>query len=460
MEVYAGFIEHTDVQVGKIIDEIDDLGYKDNTLVFYIWGDNGASAEGQNGTIAQLLAQNTIVTTPKQQIEALEKIGGLDELGGPKVENMAHAGWAWAGSSPYKATKLVASHFGGTRQPLAVRWPEKIKPDATPRAQFHHVNDVVPTIYDVLNITPPREVNGINQDDIDGVSMAYSFNNAKAEGEKLTQYFEVMASRGIYHDGWYACTFGPRIPWLPGLPEGFKNWSPDKDKWELYNLEEDWTQANDLADKYPEKLKQMQDVFLMEATKNQVLPIGGGFWSTAVMHPEDAPTKTTTEWEFYGLMTRIPEYVAPRIGNTSNSLVIDAEVSDAANGVLYALGPHAGGITCFVEDGIINYEYNLFLMERTKIKANKKLPQGKVTIEVLSEMTSSAPFSPLDVTIKVNGEIYATGQVPKTAPSMFSLNDGFDIGSDLGSPVAEEYYDKAPFKFDGKIKRMKVNYIK
>ncbi|WP_282037525.1 arylsulfatase [Saccharicrinis aurantiacus] len=459
MEVYAGFMEHVDVQVGRMIDEVDELGYKDNTIVFYIWGDNGASAEGQNGTISELLAQNTIKTTTKQQIEALEKIGGLDEIGGPKVENMQHAAWAWAGSSPYKATKLVASHFGGTRQPMAVRWPKKIKADATPRPQFHHVNDIAPTIYDILDITPPRVVSGIEQDPIDGTSMTYTFDDAEVEGTKKTQYFEIMGSRGIYHDGWYACTFGPRIPWVPGLPEGFNTWTPDNDTWELYNLDEDWSQANDLAKKHPEKLQQMKDIFLMEATKNKALPIGGSFWSTAAMHPEDAPMKPTTEWNFPSPITRIPEANAPRIGNTNNSVVINAEVTEKTNGVLYALGPHAGGISMFVENGYLNYEYNLFLMERTKIRAKKRLPSGKVKIEVISRMEENKIFAPLMVTIKVNGEVYATGKVPKTAPSMFSFNDGFDIGTDLGSPVAESYYDKAPFEFDGEINNVVIKYI-
>ena len=197
MEVFAGFTEHVDTQIGRMVDEIDRLGYGDNTLILYIWGDNGASAEGQDGTISELLAQNGIPTTTKQQIAALETLGGLDVLGTPKTDNMYHAGWAWAGSTPYQATKLIASHFGGTRNPLAIRWPAKIKPDATPRAQFLHVNDVVSTIYDILGIKPPRVVNGVPQDPFDGVSFASTFYDPKAEEVKNTQYFEILGSRGI-----------------------------------------------------------------------------------------------------------------------------------------------------------------------------------------------------------------------------------------------------------------------
>ena len=215
MEVAAGFAEHVDVQAGRVIDEIDKLGYGDNTLIFYIWGDNGSSSEGQNGTISELLAQNGIPTTVKQHIKALDELGGLDVLGSPKTDNQYHAGWAWAGSTPYKGTKLLASHFGGTRNPLVIQWPAKIKPDATPRPQFHHCNDIVPTIYEVVGITPPLEVNGVPQDPIDGVSFAYCFGDPKAKGQMLTQYFEIMGSRAIYHDGWMASAFGPRAPGFP-----------------------------------------------------------------------------------------------------------------------------------------------------------------------------------------------------------------------------------------------------
>ena len=226
MEVYAGFTEHVDHEVGRLVDEIDHLGYGDNTLILYIWGDNGASAEGQNGTISELLAQNGIPSTVEQHIKALDALGGLDVLGSPKTDNMYHAGWAWAGGAPYKGTKLLASHFGGTRDPMGVRWPARIKPDPTPRPQFHHVNDIAPTIYEILGITPPRVVNGVPQDPIDGVSFAYTFNDAKAKDRKHTQYFEVMGSRSIYHDGWMASAFGPRVPWKAGMPTGHPGMDP------------------------------------------------------------------------------------------------------------------------------------------------------------------------------------------------------------------------------------------
>jgi arylsulfatase A-like enzyme len=259
MEVYAGYTEHADTQAGRLIDELEHLGLRDNTLILYVWSDNGSSSEGQNGTISELLAQNSIATDIKDHIRALNELGGLDVLGSDKTDNMYHAGWgwgwAWAGSTPFQGTKLNASHFGGTRTPMAVSWPKSIQADKTPRTQFHHVNDIVPTIYDVIGIQAPKTVDGVTQQPMDGVSMKYSFADAKAVGRKQAQYFEVMADRGIYSpDGWFASAWGPRIPWVAGLPAGIETWTPDKDTWVLYNLKEDFSQANNLAAKEPKRL--------------------------------------------------------------------------------------------------------------------------------------------------------------------------------------------------------------
>ena len=459
MEVFAGFTEHVDAQVGRIVDEIDQLGDGQNTLILYIWGDNGASAEGQNGTISELLAQNGIPTTTQQQIQALDALGGLDVLGSPKTDNMYHAGWAWAGSTPYQYTKLIASHFGGTRNPLAVRWPAKIKPDATPRAQFLHVNDVVPTIYDIVGIKPPRVVNGIPQDPFDGVSFTSTFSDAQAKEVKHTQYFEIMGSRGVYHDGWMASAFGPRTPWIPGLPEGLLAWTPDKDKWELYKIDEDWSQANDLADKMLAELADKKDLFLIEFTKNNGLPIGGGLWVPA-FHPELRLAPPYTSWTFPGAITRIPEFAAPALGNKPNVVTVDADVPANANGVLYALGGFSGGLTLYVQDGILSYEYNLFEIARTHVRAKEKLPTGKVRIEVETSYVDPKPAGPLKVILRVNGKEVASGVVPISAPLGFTANDALDFGIDLGSPVGLEYYDKAPFKFNGKIEQAHVEYTK
>jgi arylsulfatase A-like enzyme len=214
-------------RLAKLVDYLDQTGQRENTIILYLWGDNGSSAEGQNGSISELLAQNQIPNTIEQQIAALDELGGLKALGGPLTDNIYHAGWAWAGSTPFRSTKLVAAHFGGTRNPLVVSWPEKIKADKTPRSQFYHVNDIVPTLYDVIGIKAPKEVNGFAQDPIDGVSMAASFGDAKAADNKHVQYFDNNGSDGIYKDGWYACTFGPLSPWLNAQP-GLAEWDSSK----------------------------------------------------------------------------------------------------------------------------------------------------------------------------------------------------------------------------------------
>jgi arylsulfatase A-like enzyme len=458
MEVFAGFTEHVDVQIGRIVDEIDRLGYGDNTLVFYIWGDNGASAEGQEGTISELLAQNGIPSTTELQIKALDGLGGLDVLGSDKTDNMYHAGWAWAGSSPYQATKLIASHFGGTRNPLAVRWPARIEADATPRPQFLHVIDVVPTIYDVLGITPPRVVNGVPQNSFDGVSFASTFNDANAEEVRHTQYFDIMGSRGIYSDGWMASAFGPRAPWVPGVPEGILDWTPDQDKWELYDVTKDWTQADDLATEMPEKLAALKDRFLIELTRNNGLPVGGGLW-IPVLHPELKLAPPYTSWTFPGAITRMPEFAAPTLGNKHNLVSVDVDVPANANGVIYALGGFSGGLALYVKDGILSYEYNLFEIQRTHIKATDKLPTGKVKIDVETSYVERKPAGPLKVVLKVNDKEVASGEVPVSAPLGFTANDALDFGIDLGSPVSTEYYDQAPFEFNGTIEGARLKYL-
>ena len=451
MEVFAGFVEHTDAQVGKLIDGLDELGIRDNTIVFYIWGDNGSSAEGQNGSISELLAQNQIPNTVQQQIDALNQIGGLDALGGPKVDNMYHAGWAWAGDTPFRYTKLIASHFGGTRNPMAISWPARIKPDHTPRAQFHHVNDIVPTIYEILGIKPPKVVDGFQQDPIDGVSMAYTFGDAKVPGRKHTQYFDNNGSGGIYHDGWYACTFGPLIPWLTVSP-GLDKWDSSKDVWELYNLHNDFTQAENLAAKEPKRLEDMKVLFLKEAKENNAFPIGAGIWLR--IRPEDRVKTPYTSWQFDATTTRMPEFTAPGLGRESNHVTVDADLENNASGVLYALGGASGGLTLYMDQGQLVYEYNMMIIERYVTRSKNKLAPGKHKIEVAT--TIEKPGAPADVVLTVDGEEVARTTVMRTVPAAFTASETFDVGVDLGSPVSLDYFDRRPFPFTGKISSVKV----
>lgn len=456
MEVFAGYTEHADMEAGKLIDELERLGIRDETLVLYIWGDNGSSAEGQNGTISELLAQNGIPTEIKDHIKALDRLGGMDVLGSPKTDNMYHAGWAWAGSTPYQGTKLTASHFGGTRTPLAISWPGKIEHDTTPRSQFHHVNDVVPTLYEVIGIQAPALVDGVTQQPMDGISMKYTFADAKAAGQKKAQYFECMADRGIYSpDGWYAAAWGPRTPWVPGLPPSIATWTPDNDKWMLYNLNDDFSQSTDLAAKNPQKLAELKQLFDQQAKANLVYPVGGGLWSI-VWSPQSAPQNPATEFNYTQDVTGVPEFAGPKVGARSNLVTVDVDLAADSAGVLYALGAFSGGVSLWVDKGKLGYEYNLFEIERTRLEA-ATLPTGKVKIEV--ETRIAAPRGAADVVIRVDGKQVAKGTVPRTAALAFTANDAFDVGMDNYSPVSEAYYDRKPFKFNGTIDSVQIKYL-
>ena len=452
MEVFAGFVEHVDVQAGKMIDELDRLGIRDNTLVFYIFGDNGSSAEGQAGSISELLAQNQIPNTVEQQMAAMDNLGGLDALGGPKMDNMYHAGWAWAGSTPFQSTKLVAAHFGGTRNPMAVSWPARIKADATPRAQFHHVNDIAPTIYDILGIKPPKVVDGFEQDPIDGVSMVYTFNAGAAATHKDKQYFDNNGSRGIYQDGWFASTFGPLTPWLTVSP-GLATWDLAKDVWQLYDLKYDFSQANDLAAKEPKRLAEMKEFFLDEAKDNKVFPIG--CWNLAShLHPEDRVKTPYTSWVFDPSTVRMPEFTAPGLGRESNVVNVDLETGENASGVLYALGGASGGLALYMDDGHLVYEYNMMIIERYVARSNDKFAPGRHNVEVVT--TVAKPGAPAKVVLKVDGTEVAMADVKRTVPAAFTASETFDVGIDLGSPVSLDYFDRRPFRFNGKIDTINV----
>lgn len=453
METYAGFVEHTDVQVGKVIDELERQGKRDNTIIIYLFGDNGASAEGQDGSISELLAQNNIPNTVEQQIVALDKIGGLDAIGTHKVDNMYHAGWAWGGNTPFKSTKLVAAHFGGTRSPMAISWPARIKPDNVPRSQFHHVNDIVPTLYNLIDITPPKVVNGYPQDPIDGVSLAYTFDDPQAATHKTVQYFENNGSRGIYKDGWYACAFGPLTPWkTAGV--NYASWDADKDQWELYNLSEDYSQAHDLATENPQKLADLKEEFDKQARENKVWPVGGGLWLR--IHPEDRLKSPYTNWTFNEHTRRMPEFTAPGLGRESNRVVIEAEFDDNASGVLYALGGAGGGLVLYMDKGKLIYEYNMMIIEKYTAKSGV-LPAGKHQVVIDTDLESQTPMAPATVTITVDGKQAAQTRVGRTVPAAFTASESFDVGVDLGSTVSLVYDERRPFAFSGTIDTIKVS---
>ncbi len=453
MEIYAGFVEHVDAQVGKVIDELERLGVRDNTIVIYIFGDNGASAEGQNGTISELLAQNGIPNTVEQQIAALDTMGGLDLLGGPKTDSMYHAGWAWAGNTPFQYTKLIASHFGGTRNPMVISWPKGIKPDKTPRAQFHHVNDIAPTLYELIGIKPPTMVDGFKQDPIDGVSLAYTFANAQAPTRKKVQYFDNNGSRAIFQDGWLAATFGPLVPWLPGAP-GLASWDSAKDKWELYNLNADFSEADDLAAREPQRLAQLQKSFDQQAVANKVYPLGAGIWLR--LHPEDRIKSPYRSWQFDATTTRMPEFTAPGLGRESNTVSIDADFKENGSGVLYALGGSGGGLSLYLDKGQLVYEYNMMIIERYIARSKDRIPAGRHRIDVTTTLANAKPLSSAEVVLKLDGQEVARTTAARTVPAAFSASETFDVGVDLGSTVSLDYSERRPFRFDGTIHKVEV----
>ena len=459
MEVYAGFLEHTDAQYGKVVTELENLGIKDNTLIIYINGDNGSSAEGLNGSISELLAQNGMPSTIEQQMTVLNnEYGGLDALGGPLLESIYHHGWAWTGSTPFKSTKLVAAHFGGTRNPMVISWPAKIKHDSKVRSQFTHVNDIAATIYDILDITAPDFYNGVAQEPLDGVSFASTFNDVDATINKNVQYFEIMGSRGIYKDGWFAGTFGPRVPWNAAASH-LAGWDPNKDVWELYDLSKDYSQAHDLAKQYPDKLRQMQDAFMVEAANNKVFPIGGSLYIVAY-HQNEMKATTLTEWNMYEGMTRIHESQAPKfMSGFSTHSTIDAVMPENANGVLFAVGGISAGFTVYMMDGELYAEYNAMTLNRYKVNSGGKIPTGKVKIEVIVQAQAKTPLSASLITLKVNGKEVGKVTANTTVPAIFTASESFDVGMDMGSGVAMEYHEKVPFKFNGKIEKINIKYI-
>jgi arylsulfatase A-like enzyme len=451
MEVFAGFVEHTDHQVGLLVEGLEKRGLHENTLIFYIFGDNGSSAEGQNGSISELLAQNQIPNTIQQQISALEGIGGLDVLGSPKVDNMYHAGWAWAGSTPFRSTKLIAAHFGGTRNPMVVSWPQRIESDDAMRSQFHHVVDIAPTVYEILGIPHPESVHGFVQDPIDGVSLAYTFGDAAAEPRKHTQFFDNNGSRGLYHDGWFAGTFGPLYPWV-SAQKGLGDWDSAQDAWQLYDLGTDFSQAKDVSAEHPKKLAELKKLFLEVAEDNQDFPIGAGIWLR--IHPEDILKTPYTRWRFNQNTRRMPEFTAPGLGRQSSRVEISADVAENASGVLYALGGAGGGLSLYMDEGHLIYEYNMMIIENYRARSAARIPPGRRRIQVDTKI--ARPGAPAEVVVHVDGSEVARTTVDRTVPLVFTASETFDVGVDLGSPVSATYSDRRPFEFDGAIERVEV----
>ena len=448
MEVYAGFGEMADFEIGRLIQAIQNMGQLDNTIVFYIAGDNGSSAEGgMNG----VFNENTFFNGVPEPIET--QLKQIDQLGGPMAYSHYAAGWAVAGDTPFTWTKQVASNFGGTRDGMVVYWPKEIKGKGELRSQFHHVIDIAPTILEVAGLPEPKTVDGISQIPIQGVSMAYTFADAQAKSRHRTQYFEIAGNRAIYHDGWLAGTVH-RAPWEREPRAKLEN-----DKWELYNTDADFSLANDLASSDPAKLKEMQDLFLQEAIKNHVLPIDDR--SVERLNPALAGRPDLmagrTSLTVYSGMTGMMESAFINIKNRSYSITADVEVPKKnANGVIICQGGRFGGWTLFLKNARPTFTYNWVGLNRYTISGKQPVPAGKATIRFEFATDGGKLGAGGTGSIFVNGTKVATGRIENTNGLLFSADEGADVGVDEGTPVTEDYAG-SDNKFTGKINSVTID---
>jgi arylsulfatase A-like enzyme len=434
MEVYAGFMEYTDYHVGRLLDGLKKLNILDDTLVYYIIGDNGASAEGTlNGTFNEMLNFNGLAG-----IETPEFLTArIDKLGGPESYNHCAVGWAHAMNTPYQWTKQVASHWGGTRNGVIVHWPKGIQAKGEIRSQFHHVIDVAPTILEAAGLPEPISVNGVQQKPIEGVSMLYSFNDANAAERHETQYFEMFGNRGIYHKGWTAVT-KHGTPWEL---MGRKTVALDDDVWELYDTNKDWSQANDLAKQMPEKLHELQRLWLIEATRFNVLPIDDRV--VEKMNPDTAGrpvlVKGNTQLLFGG-MARLSENCVVNIKNKSHAVTAEIEVPQSgAEGVIIAQGANIGGWSLYAKAGKLKYCYNLGGVQHFYIEAANPLAAGERQVRMEFAYAGGGLGKGGKVTLYTDGKKVGEGDIPMTAAMVFSADDGCDVGEDTGAPVSEDY---------------------
>ncbi len=447
METFAGFAAHTDHEVGRLVDQLEKIDALDNTLFFYIAGDNGSSAEGgPEGTYNEMMALNGIIGKAEQMLDH------VDNWGGPTTFPHFAIGWAWAGNTPFQWTKQVASHFGGTRNGMVMHWPKGIKSRGEMRSQFHHVIDVAPTALDAARIPQPKLVNGVKQRPMDGTSMLYSTADAKAPDRRKTQYFEIFGNRGIYHEGWLACT-RHSIPWLMvPLP------SVKDDVWELYHVDEDFTQANDLAAQQPAKLKELQAIFLKEAERNHVLPIDDRrserFNPMIAGRPDLLNGRKTLT--VYPGMTGMMENAFINVKGVRHTVTAEVELKDdKTNGVIIAQAGYFGGWVVYLQDGKPHHEYNWFAIERTNIAGDTALAPGKHTIGYEFIPDSPKPGTGGKSILSVDGKKVAEAQIPKTQPFAFSGDEGADVGLDSETNVSPAYmpHDNA---FGGKIIKVTV----
>ena len=444
-ENFAGYLAFTDRECGRLIDAVNQLPDADNTMIIYIVGDNGASSEGgPEGTLNEIKALNGFPTPLEDNLKH------LDSIGGPDGEPHYPVGWAWSGNAPFQWVKQVAPHLGGTRNPMIVTWPARIKDKGGIRTQFTHLIDVVPTILEAAQLPAPKTVDGVEQKPLDGVSFLSTFDSPDARPVRQRQYFEVFSNRAIYDNGWIACaqhTFPWRQDYAPG------NW--DQDKWELYHLDEDFSEANDLAAKMPEKLAEMKAIFDQEARKNHVYPLddrGTGRIYEAKPSPGGSDPKRT-RFTYYPGAVRLAETAAPNTKNKSHSIEADIIMPDeGGEGVIVAEGGSSAGFSLYVQDGKLVYHFNWFDENRYVITSNEPLPAGKSTVRFDFGLDSDEGKGGEGV-LFINDKQVGNGRIEKIVPGRFGI-DTFGIGMDTGSPVSNTY--KPPFAFTGAIQEVRI----
>jgi len=448
MEVFAGFAEHTDHEVGRLIASLEEIGELDNTLFLYVIGDNGSSAEGgPEGSFNEMMGLNGVLSNASQMM------GHYEDWGGPDTYPHFAVGWALATNTPFQWTKQVASHFGGTRNGMVVHWPAGIKAKGEVRSQFTHVTDVAPTVLEAAGLPFPTSVNGTEQTPFSGTSFVYSFEDAKAPETHTTQYFEMFGNRGIYHEGWTAST-RHSIPWLMAELPALEN-----DVWELYHVDEDFSQANNLSDANPEKLKELQDLFMKEAVKNHVLPIDDRRverFNAEIAGRADIMGNRTSLTLYEG-MTGIMENVFINNKTKNYTIVSEVELKDAnTNGVIISQAGRFGGWSLYMKGGKVHHDYNWFGLEHTNIASSKAVGPGKHQIKYEFIIDEPKPGAGGKCILYVDDVKVAEGQIPKTQPFLYSGDEGVDVGTDNETNVTSDYKE-GDNKFTGKIKKVTVD---